>query len=160
MLAWSVHPKESSACVWYKWALFISSQNVKLGKEEIAAVVKRSSNHLMIDRAVLLHFYSFSSMYLKAKEPWALGRSGERQKGWDVVGWMCIGHVWASVTPNQALIFQVWVQHYGERLDLRTCSEILLLLSQWETEQQMKLLLWASYFIMESFEGQPTGVTF
>lgn len=69
----------------------------------------------MIDRIVLLHFYSFSSMYLKAKEPWALGWSGERQKGWDVVGWMRIGRVWASVTPHQALIFQVWVQRYGER---------------------------------------------
>lgn len=35
-------------------------------------------------------------------------------------------------------------------MDLRTCSQIPLLLGQWE----MKLPLQASYFAAESFEGQ------
>jgi len=39
-------------------------------------------------------------------------------------------------------------------MDLRTCSQILLLLSQWEMKWEMKLPLRASYFKAESFEGQ------
>lgn len=40
-------------------------------------------------------------------------------------------------------------------MDLRTCSQILLLLSQWEMKREMKLPLRVSYFKAESFEGQP-----
>lgn len=40
-------------------------------------------------------------------------------------------------------------------MDRRTCSQVLLLLSQWEVKREMKLPFQASYFKAESFEGQP-----
>jgi len=68
---------------------------------------------------------------------------------------MCVDHVRVTVTDHQALIFGVGVQCLRRKvMDLRTCSQILLLLSQWEMKWEMKLPLRASYFKAESFEGQ------